>query len=150
MCQFTAEEQKTLMDAASILIKKASVTKTPFTNPGDAKRIFHLKLRSLEHEVFSMAALDSQHCLIDIIELFRGTIDAAAVYPREVIKEALRVNAAAVIFAHNHPSGNSEPSNADKYITEKLLAAFNLMDIRVLDHLVIGDTVTSFAERGLL
>ncbi|HDI3149936.1 TPA: hypothetical protein PMB01_003831, partial [Vibrio cholerae] len=83
-------------------------------------------------------------------ELFRGTVDAASVYPREVLKEALNVNAAAVIFAHNHPSGDPEPSQADRHITQRLKDALSLVDIRVLDHVVVGKSSVSFAERGWL
>jgi len=94
--------------------------------------------------------LDNQHQLIEFRELFYGTIDGASVYPREVVKAVLEVNASAVIFAHNHPSGNSEPSQADKDITKRLSDALGLIDVRVLDHFVVGETAISFAERGLL
>ncbi|MGL1254831.1 JAB domain-containing protein, partial [Vibrio parahaemolyticus] len=88
--------------------------------------------------------------LIAFEELFFGTIDSASVYPREVLKAALKVNAAALIFAHNHPSGDATPSQADKQITQRLKEALALVDIRVLDHIVVGDSAISFAERGLL
>ncbi|HGP3147634.1 TPA: JAB domain-containing protein, partial [Pseudomonas aeruginosa] len=102
-------------------------------------------------EVFAALFLDSQHRLLEYVELFRGTIDAAAVYPREVVKEALRVNAAAVIFSHNHPSGNPEPSQADKVLTQRLKEALALVDVRTLDHIIVGGEATaSFAEQGLL
>ncbi|WP_375142670.1 JAB domain-containing protein [Methylomonas koyamae] len=94
--------------------------------------------------------LDNQHKVIACEELFRGTIDGASVYPREVVKTALQHNAAALIFAHNHPSGISQPSQADRVITEKLKSALALIDIRVLDHFVVGEAVYSFAEHGLL
>ncbi|GIA88948.1 DNA repair protein RadC [Vibrio cholerae] len=94
--------------------------------------------------------LDNQHRLIAFEELFFGTIDSASVYPREVLKAALKVNAAALIFAHNHPSGDATPSQADKQITQRLKEALALVDIRVLDHIVVGDSAISFAERGLL
>jgi DNA repair protein RadC len=101
--------------------------------------------------VFACLFLDNQHHILEFEELFRGTIDSASVYPREVIKKALAHNAAAVIFAHNHPSGISEPSQADKLITDKLKQALALIDIRVLDHFIIGDGMPySFAENGLL
>lgn len=98
---------------------------------------------SLDHEVFCSLYLDSRHRLIDFVEMFRGTIDGASVYPREVVKEALRRNAAAVIVAHNHPSGVAEPSQADELITRRLRDALGMVDIRVLDHLLV-------AERGML
>ena len=94
--------------------------------------------------------LDNQHRLIEFRELFFGTIDAAPVYPREVVKLVLEHNAGAVIFAHNHPSGVSEPSEADKRITRRLTDALAVIDVKVLDHIVVGETAVSFAERGLL
>lgn len=120
------------------------------TNPDKAKDCIKLKLAPFEHEVFLGVFLDNQHKVIACEELFRGTIDGASVYPREVVKAALQHNAAALIFAHNHPSGISEPSQADRAITEKLKTALALIDIRVLDHFVVGETVYSFAEHGLL
>jgi DNA repair protein RadC len=115
------------------------------------KEYLRAKYLNLDIEVFSGLFLDSQHQLIKIEELFVGTIDGAAVYPREVVKKCLQHGAAAVIFAHNHPSGVAEPSHADIAITSKLKAALQTVDIRVLDHLIIGDpNITSMAERGLL
>ncbi|WP_339725799.1 DNA repair protein RadC [uncultured Paraglaciecola sp.] len=109
------------------------------------------KLRDQPHEVFAMLLLDSQHRLIKYRPMFYGTIDSASVYPRVLVQQALLDNAAAVILAHNHPSGIAEPSQADKSITKRVIDAFNLMDIKVLDHFVIGDGVAvSFAQRGLL
>ena len=109
------------------------------------------KLRPYEREVFACLFLDNQHRLIVYEEMFFGTIDGASVHPREVLRRGLALNAAAVVFAHNHPSGIAEPSQADKRITERLATALTLVDIRVLDHMVVGDTeVVSFAERGLL
>ncbi|MEZ8076857.1 DNA repair protein RadC, partial [Vibrio sp. FF112] len=108
------------------------------------------QLKAYEREVFAVMFLDNQHHLISFEELFFGTIDSASVYPREVVKAALKTNAAAVIFAHNHPSGDATPSQADKRITQRLKDALALVDIRVLDHIVIGDSAVSFAERGLL
>ena len=92
--------------------------------------------------------LDNQHQLIEFEELFFGTIDAASIYPREVVKAALNYNAAAVVFAHNHPSGIAEPSQADRRITQRLVDALKLVDIRVLDHIVVGEDCVSFAEKG--
>jgi DNA repair protein RadC len=109
-----------------------------------------LKLAPYEHEVFVCLFLDNQHRVIACDELFRGTIDGASVYPREVVKAALQYNAAALIMAHNHPSGISDPSQADRVITEKLKEALALIDVRVLDHFIVGENVYSFAEHGLL
>jgi len=101
-------------------------------------------------EEFTVLYLDSSHKLIKAETLFRGTLTQTAVYPREVVRGALACNAAAVVLAHNHPSGMPEPSRADEYLTQTLKSALSLVDVRVLDHLVVGDTVVSFAERGLI
>ena len=121
------------------------------TSPESTRAYLSDRLRSYSHEVFACLFLDNQHRVIELEELFRGTIDGASVYPREVVKRALYHNAAAVILAHNHPSGICEPSQADKQITDKLKQALQLMDIRVLDHFIIGDGQPySFAEHGLI
>lgn len=122
----------------------------PMTSPQASKDFVKLKLFAYEHEVFACLFLDNRNRVIGFDELFRGTIDSASVYPREVVKACLSHNAASVILAHNHPSGVSEPSQADIAITERLRKAFALIDVRVLDHLIVGEEVTSFAERGLL
>ena len=120
-------------------------------SPDITRAYLSAQLRGYSYEVFACLFLDNQHRVIQLDELFRGTIDSASVYPREVVKQALHHNAAAVIFAHNHPSGISEPSQADKLITEKLKQALALFDIRGLDHVIIGDGVPySFAEHGLV
>lgn len=120
------------------------------SSPEDTRRFLTARLRDHVYEVFACLFLDTRHRILAFEELFRGTIDGASVHPREVVRRALQHNAAAVIFAHNHPSGVSEPSQADRSITRRLADALQLMDIRVLDHLVVGDEVVSFAERGLL
>jgi len=109
------------------------------------------RLRDLEHEVFCCLYLDKRHRLIQFEELFRGTIDGASVHPREIVKLALQKNAAAVIVAHNHPSGIAEPSHADEMITQRVKEALSLVDIRLLDHIIVGDGISvSLAERGIL
>jgi DNA repair protein RadC len=124
---------------------------TPLVSPGAARDAIHLKLAEYEHEVFACFFLDNQHRVILFAELFRGTIDGASVYPREVVKQALAANAAAVVFCHNHPSGVAEPSEADKHITQRLKSALSIIDVRVLDHFVVGiEDVFSFAEHGLI
>lgn len=121
------------------------------SSPEVTQAYLSAQLRGYDHEVFACLFLDNKHRIIKLEELFQGTIDGASVYPREVAKRALHHNAAAVIFAHNHPSGISEPSQADKQITDKLKQALMLLDIRVLDHFIIGDGIPySFAEHGLL
>ena len=117
----------------------------------EAKQLASLRLSGLSHEVFAAFFLDTQHRLIQFQELFSGTIDGADVYPREVAKQALKLNAAAVIFAHNHPSGCNTPSQADHQLTRTLVDSLDLLGIRVLDHLVVGQGVPlSFAEKGWL
>ncbi len=123
---------------------------TALTSPSDVKAFLQLKLVEYEHEVFVGLFLDTQHRIISCDVLFHGTIDSAAVYPREVLKAALAYNAAAVIFAHNHPSGTAEPSQMDKSITQKLKDLLAVVDIGVLDHFICGDGIYSFAEQGLL
>lgn len=122
-----------------------------FGSPAEVKAYLRAKLAGLDHEVFAVLFLDNRHRLIEYVEMFRGTLDGASVHPREVLKEALRFNAAAVILAHPHPSGNSEPSQADKLITRQLREALALIEVRTLDHIVVaGNDTVSFAERGLL
>ena len=119
------------------------------TSPQQTKLYLTSVLRDRHREAFYILFLDNQHRVIQDEILFEGTIDAASVYPREVVKRALQLNAAALILAHNHPSGIAEPSQADRRITQRLIEALQLVDIRVLDHFVIGDgEVVSFAERG--
>ncbi len=121
------------------------------TSSAATRDYLRLKFRDCQSEIFSCLFLDNQHHVVKLEELFRGTIDGAAVYPREVVKRCLYHNAAAVILAHNHPSGVAEPSQADIAITEKLKKALQTIEVRVLDHLIIGkSTVVSLAERGLL
>jgi len=121
------------------------------TSPEATRAYLVDKLKVYEHEVFACLFLDNQHHILKFEELFSGTIDSASVYPREVVKKALAHNAAAVIFAHNHPSGINEASHADKVITQRLKSALELIDIRVLDHFIIADgRPFSFAEHGLL
>lgn len=117
-------------------------------DPAAVRRLLQARLRDREHETFAALFLDNQHRVIAFDELSQGTIDGASVYPREVIKAALKHGAAAVIFAHNHPSGVAEPSAADRTLTERLKSALAQVDIRVLDHFVVGEQVVSFAERG--
>jgi DNA repair protein RadC len=120
------------------------------TSPQQTMQYLRSRLRDYNHEVFACLMLDNRNRVITFREMFRGTIDGASVYPREVVKQALADNAAAVILAHNHPSGISEPSQADIRITERLRKALELVDIRVLDHVIIGDEITCLSERGLL
>ena len=123
----------------------------PLLSPEHTARFLQARLRDYPYEVFAVLFLDNRHRVLAFEELFRGTIDGASVHPREVVRRALQLNAAAVIFSHNHPSGVAEPSQADQRITTRLREALALVEIRVLDHLIIGDGAPcSLAQRGLL
>jgi DNA repair protein RadC len=120
-------------------------------SPRATREYLIARLRDLEHEVFCCLYLDNRHRLIEYEQMFRGTIDGASVYPREVVKQALQWNCAAVIIAHNHPSGIAEPSLADERITLRVKDALALVDIRLLDHIIVGDGASvSLAERGVI
>ena len=122
-----------------------------FTSPQQTRQYLTMKLRAYPYEVFACLYLDNRHRLISFDELFRGTIDSAQVHPREVVRAAIKHNAAAVIFSHNHPSGVAEPSQADIRLTRNLKEALSMIEVRVLDHMVIGaGEAVSLAERGLL
>lgn len=121
------------------------------TSPDLVRSYLSAQLRHKAHEIFAVLFLDNQHRLIAYDEIFFGTIDGASIYPREIVKKALARNAAAAILAHNHPSGLAEPSQSDRRITQRLQEALDLVGVRVIDHMVVGDSeVVSFAERGLL
>ena len=138
---------------ALAILKTRMVNKESFVikSSSDVINFLRLKLSEKEHEVFAVMFLTTRHQLIKYEEMFRGTIDTASVYPREIVKEALKHNAAAIICAHNHPSGNSTHSTADERITTKIKNALDLMDIKLLDHIIIGsDNTTSLAEKGYI
>jgi len=144
-----------LLQAASELVRRGAEQRLGdgevLTSPGQTRRFLQYHLGARDREVFSCLFLDSQHRLLRCEDLFLGTLDGAAVYPREVAVHALRYRAAAVILAHNHPSGVAEPSTADRRITERLCSALALLDVRVLDHIIIGrGPAFSFAEQGLI
>jgi DNA repair protein RadC len=144
----TADE---VLVAARLILSRRTRRGSSIASPRATREFLRLQLAIHDHEVFAILFLDNRHRLIEFVPLFRGTVDGASVHPREVVKEALARNAAAVILAHNHPSGVAEPSQADELITGRLRDALALVDIRVLDHFVVtGDSIVSFAERGLL
>lgn len=144
-------EQDSLIGLALSVLVSRHPKGESLTSPAQMRDYFQLRYGELEHEVFSLVLLDNRHRLINVEEMFRGTIDGASVYPREVVKDVLKWNAAAVAFVHNHPSGITEPSEADKRITERLRHALALIDVRVLDHLIVShESTVSFAERGLI
>lgn len=146
------------VSANEIIDKAAQLTKQRFRrgrflqNPKETQNYLALELTHLEHEEFHVLFLDNQHRIITLQKMFRGTINGASVHPREVVKVTLQLNAAAIILAHNHPSGLPEPSSADRHITKQLVEALALIDVRVLDHFVIGSAgeAVSFAERGFI
>jgi DNA repair protein RadC len=146
------QDKEVIAQARAIFEKRAKYKNaTAFTSPSEVFTYLLCRHDGLEAEHFDVLFLDNRHRLISAETMFKGTIDSAAVYPREIIKRALELNAAAVIFSHNHPSGVAEPSDTDVRLTRKLIDGLSLVDIRVLDHVVTGSGVaTSFAERGLL
>lgn len=139
-----------VLEKAAEILASRYARKGEFNNPTAVKEYLACQLGGHDREVFAVMLLDSQHHLIAYRELFYGTIDAAGVYPREIVKVALEANAAAVILAHNHPSGNPEPSSNDKRITKRIVDALALVDVRVIDHVIVGRESLSFAEKGLL
>ena len=140
-----------ILDAAQQIVDTRTQRGSSFSDPATACEFFRAKLGGQEREVFAAAMLDTRHRLIEYVELFFGTIDGAEVHPREVARCALRLNAAAVIVAHNHPSGEVTPSSADRAVTTRLKQALALLDIRLLDHVIVGGPQSlSLARQGLL
>jgi DNA repair protein RadC len=146
----TSHDDDVIALALDILCRRAQ-RDAYFTDPAKAGAYFAVRSADMEYEVFSIALLDSQHGLIRVVDVSLGTLNQAAVYPREIVKLALQANAAAVVLHHNHPSGTPEPSRADEALTKTLTAALDLIGVRVLDHIVTGGGKwVSFAERGLI
>lgn len=146
-----AGEEARIIAAAERILEKQVKRSDPMLDPFVVRKYLRLHFFGKQSEVFSALLLDNRHRLIELVDLFHGTIDGCSVHAREVVKETLRHNAAAVIFAHNHPSGVAEPSDADRRLTQQLKEALALIDVRVLDHFVVGESnVVSFAERGFL
>ncbi len=141
-----------VMELARRALAETLVARDLLDSPRAVRDWLRLRLGHLPHEIFCVMLLDARHCLIDAVDMFRGTLTQTSVYPREVVKIAIERNAAAVIFAHNHPSGATEPSAADEMLTRTLKDALALVDVRVLDHFVVPaqGAPVSFAERGLL
>lgn len=144
------EEDKIIEKALNIIRSRMKKNDVLFNSPKSVRDYITLKYSNLEHEVFVMFHLDNQHHLIAETELFRGTIDECSVYPREVMKDVFKYNSNKIILVHNHPSGGSEPSRADIQITKKLQNMLAVIDVGILDHLIVGNTITSFAEKGLI
>lgn len=149
--QLNPQEQESVINLALAILQQRHRHGDLLESPAQTRSYLRLRLAQHTEEAFGCVFLDSAHRVLDVKELFNGTIDGAAVYPRVVVRQALALNAAAVLFYHNHPSGVAEPSTADRRITERLQAALALIDVRVLDHIVVSTAdAVSFAERGLL
>ena len=146
-----ANDNEIIAEAIRILNTRLREPGAVLSSPDAVRTYLRLLMQDLEHEVFYCLMLDAQNRLIEAQQLFRGTLTQTAVYPREVVKAALACNAAAAIFAHNHPSSVADPSRADELLTQSLKQALALVDVKVLDHFIVGGSnVLSFAERGLL
>lgn len=144
-------ELAAVVELARRALAQEMTQKPVFGTPALVKQFLKLQLGGREHEVFAVMFLDAQSRLIKLEEMFRGTLTQTSVYPREVVKRAIALHASAVILAHNHPSGATDPSKADEALTQTLTQALKLIDVRVLDHVVVGEAEAfSFAERGLL
>ena len=147
--RYRAAQPDEIIEAARVVAGERMRRGAAFTDPAASGRFFQDKLAGLEREVFAAVFLDTRHRLIEYVELFHGTIDGAEVHPREVVRKALRCNAAAVIVAHNHPSGTVEPSAADRAVTARLKEALARVDIRLLDHVIFaGQQTLSIASKG--
>ena len=144
------DDDDVIAAAIVVLERRMQVSELPWSSE-DTKTYLTLKLSDYDREVFAVLLLDARHRMIEYVELFYGTVDKAVVYPREIARRALQMNASAIVLAHNHPSGVSEPSPRDVALTEQVRKALALIDVRILDHLIIGAKLTtSLAERGLL
>ena len=151
MSKFNYKTEEEVIIAAMHIMESKLSTNEYFKSVEETSRYFQFRLGHQEREIFCVMYLNNQHQMIVTEDIFFGTIDSANIYPREIVKAALRHNAAAVIFSHNHPSGITEPSEADKRTTARLVEALALVDIRVLDHIIVTESqTTSFAVKGLL
>lgn len=146
------DDEQIIERALSILAEKHKPGSEPLKSPDATRRYLRMRTAELQHEEFGVLLMDNRHRVIALVDMFKGTIDGAAVYPREVVKLALEHNAAAMILYHNHPSGVNEPSQADIALTKRLKEALSMVDIRILDHFVVSgaEPAISLAERGLM
>ncbi|WP_261887444.1 RadC family protein [Vibrio aerogenes] len=146
---FSPSEKALFNEAAALISVKSRTNRDVFNTAEFAKRFCQYKIVHYEQEVFCLLLLDNQHRLIEFVELFHGTINRASVYPREIVKEVLKHNAAAVILTHNHPSGVPEPSHSDRRVTQQIVQILTLIETRVCDHIVVSTGgCVSFSERG--
>lgn len=143
-------DEQAIINQAIDILNKSIKRGDALCSPQQTRDYLTLQLKQEMSEVFAVLFLDNRNRVISFDKMFHGTIDGASVYPREVVRRALQHNAAAVILTHNHPSGVAEPSMADEQITKRLKEALSIIDIRVLDHFIVGDEIVSFAERGIL
>lgn len=144
-----ADQEEQIIAAAEVILRKRLERKGKIADPSEATRYLRAHCGGLEHEVFGVLFLDTRHHIIAIEDMFRGTVDGAEIHPREVVKASMKHNAAALIIFHNHPSGNPEPSAADRAVTARLKQALTLVDVRLIDHFVITcDECVSLAARG--
>ncbi len=149
--EYFSAQPEDILQAARALLERKLQGQVFLDRPETVQDYLRTRIGHLDHEVFGVVHLDAQHRMIKAEEMFRGSLSQTSVYPREVVKECLLSNSAAVILYHNHPSGSPEPSRADEALTQQLKAALNLVDVRVLDHIVVTNTATmSFAQRGLI
>ena len=142
--------EQDVLAAAEGILKARLERQGSLNSPTDATAFLRMRLGALQHEEFHVLWLDNRHRILECQKLFTGTVDGACIYPREVVRAALSVNASAAIFAHNHPSGIAEPSTADRTITNELRDALRLIGVRILDHIVVGAECVSMAHRGLM
>jgi len=144
------DADEVLLAARQVLLARVRGSDV-LASPQAVRDFLRVKLGTLEHEVFAVVHLDTQNRVIEYVEMFRGTVSQTSVYPREVVREAMMRNSAAMLLVHNHPSGSTQPSRADEFLTHTLKQALALVDVRVLDHLIVaGNTTLSMAERGLM
>jgi DNA repair protein RadC len=148
--QIDRTSEQDVLNAAENILKKRLERQGSIVNPRDTMDFLRMRLGGLPHEEFHILWLDNRHQILDCQKLFTGTVDGASVYPREVVRAALSINACAAILAHNHPSGIAEPSAADRAMTGELRDVLNLIGVRILDHIVVGEQCVSMASRGLL
>lgn len=142
--------EQDVLGAAEGILKERLARQGSIVSPTDASDFLRMRLGGLLHEEFHVLWLDNRHRILECQKLFTGTVDGASIYPREVVRAALSINASAAILAHNHPSGVAEPSAADRAITNELRDALRLVGVRILDHIVVGDECVSMASRGLI
>ncbi len=148
---YRAAEPAEVLQAALRVLSAQVRGSEMLSSPQAVRDFLRIKLGTLEHEVFAVIHLDAQHRVIEYVEMFRGTVSQTSVYPREIVKESLARNSAALILVHNHPSGSAEPSRADEALTMTVKNALALVDVRVVDHLIVaGAAILSFAERRLI